>query len=181
MGVDKADIRTVIHRDCPPSVEAYLQEAGRAGRDGKQSRAILLWGPEDEQSLAREKTEAGRLRKKTLYNYARDTSRCRRHSLLNMLNYDSDGEVPEKSCCDHCENTISDTHREEASLLDFFKRNKRRFTVDEASAILAQCDTTRMSEDDARLAILYLIKSGKLKKHRRFPWKGKITVQRKGS
>ncbi|MCL2127999.1 MAG: RecQ family ATP-dependent DNA helicase, partial [Treponema sp.] len=44
MGVDKADVRTVIHRDCAPSVEAYLQEAGRAGRDGAQSKAILLWG-----------------------------------------------------------------------------------------------------------------------------------------
>ena len=43
MGVDKPNIRTVVHREMPESVEAYLQETGRAGRDGKPSRAILLW------------------------------------------------------------------------------------------------------------------------------------------
>ncbi|MCL2270953.1 MAG: RecQ family ATP-dependent DNA helicase, partial [Treponema sp.] len=53
MGVDKADVRTVIHRDCAPSVEAYLQESGRAGRDGAQSKAFLLWGPDDWTSIRR--------------------------------------------------------------------------------------------------------------------------------
>jgi ATP-dependent DNA helicase RecQ len=75
IGVDKADVRTVIHRDCAPSVEAYLQESGRAGRDGKQSKAILLFGPDDETALARTKTEADRNRLSILLNYARDTCR----------------------------------------------------------------------------------------------------------
>ena len=47
LGVDKPDIRYVIHYQVPGSLEAYVQEAGRAGRDGLPARCILLWYPED--------------------------------------------------------------------------------------------------------------------------------------
>lgn len=47
MGVDKADVRYVLHHDIPTSIEAYYQEAGRAGRDGKTAQAILFWESND--------------------------------------------------------------------------------------------------------------------------------------
>ena len=51
MGIDKPDVRVVIHVDCPDSIEAYFQEAGRAGRDGFKAYAVLLYNNSDERKL----------------------------------------------------------------------------------------------------------------------------------
>ena len=51
MGIDKADVRIVVHIDCPSSIEAYFQEAGRAGRDGQKAYAVLLYNSSDRHKL----------------------------------------------------------------------------------------------------------------------------------
>ena len=53
MGIDKPDVRTVIHTDCTDSLEAYFQEAGRAGRDGAKAYAVLLYNGADSRKLAK--------------------------------------------------------------------------------------------------------------------------------
>jgi ATP-dependent DNA helicase RecQ len=174
MGVDKADIRTVIHRDCAPSVEAYLQESGRAGRDGRPSKAILLWGPDDAGALRRAKREADKLRLEALLAYGRNTADCRREALLALLDYPGDGGKPESGCCDVCEGTARAALREEESVMAFFRRNRRAYTMEEAGSVLAEAPPLRWTEEDAKKVMLRLIGEGRLKRLGRFPWKDKI-------
>ena len=175
LGIDKPDIRTVIHRDCPPSVEAYLQESGRAGRDGFPSSAVLLWGPEDERALSRAQSEGARKRLKRLLAYARDLSRCRREALLDLLDYDGENDSPGTRCCDICEKEAASGLREEQSLRGFFRRNRRSYTAHEAARVLAKARNIRWSEEEASEAINYFVKTGDLKKLKNPLWKNKIT------
>ena len=57
MGIDKPDVRVVIHVDCPSSIEAYFQEAGRAGRDGKKAYAVLIYNDNDYSKLRKRITD----------------------------------------------------------------------------------------------------------------------------
>jgi ATP-dependent DNA helicase RecQ len=174
MGVDKADIRTVIHRDCAPSVEAYLQESGRAGRDGRPSKAILLWGPDDTLAMRRAKRDADKLRLESLLAYGRNTTDCRREALLALLNYKGSSDKPESNCCDVCDGTAQAELREEESIMDFFYKNRRTYTLEEAVQALAGMESLRWTEEDAKKTVLRLLVSGRLKRMDRFPWKNKI-------
>jgi ATP-dependent DNA helicase RecQ len=177
MGVDKPNIRTVIHRDCPPSAEAYLQESGRAGRDGLPSRACLLWGPGDALALRRAKTPADRDRLSALFAYARSPARCRRQALLDLLNYTGAGESPEGECCDVCAGESRGSLREEPPLLDFFRRNGRRYTLGEAAAVLSHL-IPAWSDEDAKQAINQLLRDRRLKKGS-LCWKNKLSLDRR--
>jgi ATP-dependent DNA helicase RecQ len=176
LGIDKPDIRTVIHRDCSPSVEAYLQESGRAGRDGDPSTAILLWGPDDEGSFQRAKGEADKKRLSKLLDYGRDVSRCRREALLELLDYEGEKDSPGSSCCDVCGKEFHNGLREEHSLKDFFHRNRRAYTADEASVVLSRAENINWSKEDAGEAINYFLKTGKLRKLENLLWKNKIAA-----
>ena len=183
MGVDKADIRTVIHRDCPPSIEAYLQESGRAGRDGAASRATLLWGPDDEKNLQRareneNKNEGNEKRRLAeLIAYARDNKTCRRAALLKLLNYEGNSESPKSDCCDVCENQAEESIREEKAIMEFFRKNRLSYTVDEAATILSDAKNIRWSKDQVKQVINEFIKMGKIKTSKNPLWKKKLFTQ----
>jgi ATP-dependent DNA helicase RecQ len=176
MGVDKGDIRTVIHRDCPPSVEAYLQESGRAGRDGGPSQGILLWGPEDAGALKRATSEANRNRLALLLSYARNTQTCRRKVLLRLLNYDGAKESLRSDCCDVCAGQAVNTLREEASLIAFFTHHRRWYTLAEAAQVLSQTAPLRWSPEEAKQAVTQLITQHTLRYLKHPLWKHKIDV-----
>ena len=178
LGIDKPDIRTVVHRDCPPSVEAYLQESGRAGRDGGPSKAFFLWGPEDERSLSRARTEADRIRVSKLLAFARSTDNCRRKALLEMLDYEGEKDGSGVSCCDVCDGEARAELREEQALEDFFRRNRKAYTAGEAAKLLARAKNIRWSEEESGEAINYLIKTGKIIKMKNPLWKYKLCSQR---
>ncbi|CAN7185678.1 DNA helicase RecQ [Mesorhizobium sp. LjNodule214] len=112
MGIDKPDVAYVFHTDLPGSLEAYYQEIGRAGRDGRAAEARMLFGLgdirmrrlfiEDEATPAEHKRRShGRL--DTLIGYC-ETAECRRQVLLGYF-----GE--EASSCGNCDNCLDQTPR----------------------------------------------------------------------
>ncbi len=157
MGVDKKDIRSVVHYGPAASVEAYLQEAGRAGRDGGASRAVLLMGmgeekaarieeagaPRDKENDADEADqvdEVARLqaaRKAALHAYARHPG-CRREYLLRCM---GSMELPACSGCDVCDGSSETQPEGFAELARFFGENGKRFGRDGAVRLLGSGGT----------------------------------------
>ena len=100
MGVDKRNIRTVIHRTLPKDVASFLQESGRAGRDGNIAHSYVLLG-EDEQGKTKRKAKVDPSFLE-LYGIFTDRTKCLRESLLQLL-----GETLEGcSGCDVCNNNL---------------------------------------------------------------------------
>ena len=107
MGIDKPDVRFVIHYDVPKSLEGYYQETGRAGRDGKEGDCVLFFNPKDTEKLEKfpkDKPVAEREIGTQLISemaFFAESSQCRRKSLLHYFGENFNADKCDKMC-DNC-------------------------------------------------------------------------------
>jgi ATP-dependent DNA helicase RecQ len=185
MGVDKKNIHTVIHLDTPETAEAYIQEAGRGGRDGSVAKAILLWSPLDSMKFSAFPVDSRAYKMKEFA----ETDNCRRQVLLDALG----AEQAVCSGCDLCDarrdrllktklHTQYFKENDEKIVMDFIRTHGKLYSKVELAGMLlpilnkkarAVCGFNIWQHRSIADILYQLEKSGKIRTCQ-WPWKGKV-------
>ena len=136
MGIDKPDVRFVIHRDMPKSLEGYYQETGRAGRDGNEGKCYAFFCEEDMRKFERFLKDKTVFEKDTAHQLIDEiisysqTSICRRKFLLHYF-----GEFYHEKNCSSCDNCLHPQEKTDATqdilyILEVIKQTKEQFKIE---------------------------------------------------
>jgi len=195
MGMDKPNIRTVIHYGAPSSVEAYLQESGRAGRDGERAFAVMIrkatpadYGAGsvvDAPPASGDRSEMARRRARTMETYASGEYGCRRTFLLKGLGYDGADAVP-CSSCDVCDGLAIRAAPGSDDVAALARTHARRFSAREAATLLVgepgtpdRCLKGALvgwKRDEAEECVAAAAAIGLVRIRAGRPWKGRVAA-----